>query len=311
MHRTKSLSESIPPLPKVLKYWLIAVRPKTLSIAVAPVLTGTTLAWVDMKSVDWWVVAAAFIAAVLIQIGTNLHNDAADFERGADQAGTRLGPPRATAQGWLSATQVQRGAKLSFLLALLVGSYLVWVGGWPILLVGLFSIAAGLAYTGGPYPIAYSGFGELFVGFFFGVVAVAGSYYLQTDTVEWSALTAGLMLGMLAAAVLVVNNYRDLDNDKAVGKNTLAVRLGRGPTQVEYLVLMLVPFLLLPSLYLLDYGIPACLLPLLLLPWSVTLIRHFHQQVPGPSFNRLLASTAQLQLAFSGLLCLGLLLFFV
>jgi 1,4-dihydroxy-2-naphthoate octaprenyltransferase len=291
----------------MLKYWLIAIRPKTLSVAVVPVLVGSTLAWIQSRALNWPVMGVALLAAILIQAGTNLHNDAADFERGADHSATRLGPTRVTAQGWLSAAQVKRGAAISFGLALLGGCYLVWVGGWPILMVGLASIAAGWAYTGGPRPVAYSSLGELFVWLFFGLVAVAGSYYLQTGQLTGGALIAGALLGMPAAAVLVVNNYRDLDNDKQSGKNTLAVRLGRRASQVEYTLLMLAPFALLPLLQAVGAPGPGWVLPWLLLPWALQLVGRFRYETPGPVFNQLLAATAQFQLGFGLLLCLGLL----
>jgi len=290
----------------MLKYWLLAIRPKTLTIAVVPVLVGSALAWADAGSLMWSVVAAALVGAVLIQAGTNLHNDAADFERGADDLATRLGPPRATAQGWLSSNAVRRAATLSFMLAGAIGAYLVWVGGWPILAVGLASIAAGLAYTGGPRPVAYSALGEFFVWLFFGLVAVVGSYYLQTGGISGSALVAGAMVGMPAAAVLVVNNYRDLDNDRRVGKNTLAVRLGRQASQVEYALLMLAPFSLLVLLSAFSGSGWWPVLPLVVLPWALVLVKRFRLESAGPAFNQLLAATARFQLGFGLLLCLGL-----
>jgi 1,4-dihydroxy-2-naphthoate octaprenyltransferase len=294
--------------PATLKYWLIAIRPKTLSIAVVPVLIGSTLAWNHTGDLLWPVLLAALLAALLIQAGTNLHNDAADFERGADCSATRLGPTRVTAQGWLPAAQVHRGALLSFAMAILLGVYLIQIGGWPILTIGLLSIAAALAYTGGPKPVAYTGFGEFFVWLFFGLVAVAGSYYLQTEQLTWTALLAGTLVGMPAAAVLVVNNYRDMDNDEQVGKNTLAVRLGRQASQLEYTVLMLLPFALLPLLPLLGVSGWGWTLPYLSLPSALGLARRFRREPPGPVFNQLLAATARFQLSWGGLLCVGLLL---
>ncbi len=290
----------------MLRYWFLAIRPKTLTLAVVPVLVGTALAWRQTGAVLWAVLGAALGGAVLIQAGTNLHNDAADYERGADDRTTRLGPPRVTAEGWLSTSQVRRAAALSFALAVLTGSYLVWVGGWPILVVGLASIAAGLAYTGGPFPVAYSVLGELFVWFFFGLVAVSGTYYLHTGEISGMALITGALMGMPAAAVLVVNNYRDLDNDKAIGKNTLAVRMGRRASRVEYTLLILVPFALLFPLDRLAGGNLALLLPLVFLPLAGMLIRRFITGVPGPGFNQLLVATARFQFGFGLLLCIGL-----
>jgi 1,4-dihydroxy-2-naphthoate octaprenyltransferase len=284
--------------------WWLATRPKTLSIAVVPVLVGTCLAWSERGAIEPLVALAALLAAVLIQAGTNLYNDAVDFERGVDTA-HRAGPRRVTAQGWLSPRQVKRGAHLSFAVALLLGVFLVWVGGWPILVVGLLSIAAGYAYTGGPMPLAYTGLGELFVWLFFGVAAVMGSYYLQLHTLGWGAFAAGAAVGLLATAVLVVNNYRDLESDRTSGKHTLAVRLGPAATRAEYASLLGGAFLLLFALRGTDEWV---LLPWLLLPWVLRLLWRFYREPIGPVFNQLLARTAQLQLAYGLLLSLGLLL---
>lgn len=290
----------------MISHWLIAIRPKTLSLSLVPVLLGNALGWIDAGMLSWPVMIASLLAALFIQIGTNLHNDAADFEHGADLSATRLGPPRATAEGWLSANEVRRGATLSFGLAMLAGVYLVWVGGWPILAVGLCSIAAGLAYTGGPKPIAYVGLGELFVFAFFGLVAVVGSYFLQTGGLSWSALVIGAMIGLLAAAVLVVNNYRDMENDRLVGKHTLAVRFGRRASQIEYTALMLVPFMLLPLLHSIPINGWWLAVPLISTPWAFYLVMRFRNESPGQVFNQLLAATAQFQLGFGLLLCLSL-----
>ncbi len=287
----------------MFKYWLIAIRPKTLSLAVIPVVLGSVLGWMDSGTMIWSVMITALIAAVLIQVGTNLHNDAADYSRGADATETRLGPPRATAEGWLTPDQVRQGAMLSFGLAVLMGGYLVWIGGWPILAVGVASVAAGYAYTGGPKPIAYIGLGELFVFLFFGLVAVVGSYYLQTGGISRSALFSGIMLGMPAAAVLVVNNYRDLENDRIVGKNTLAVRIGRRGSQIEYGLLMLTPFALLPLLYSDNVRAGWIALPLTALPWALRLVWRFHHEAPGAVFNQLLVGTARFQFVLGVLLC--------
>lgn len=289
-----------------VKLWWLAARPKTLTIAVVPVLVGTALAWSEQHAVAVLPMLAALLAAVLIQAGTNLHNDAGDFERGADKD-DRQGPPRAIVQGWVSVDGARRAAFLCFLAAFAPGVYLVWAGGWPILLLGLASIAAGVAYTGGPRPIAYTALGDLFVFLFFGLVAVTGSYYLQTFRLNAPALIAAAAIGLLAAAVLVVNNYRDLDSDRRVGKNTLAVRIGRAATRLEYGLLMIMPFVLLVPLYLAS-GTRGVWLAALLLPWAVSLLRRFTRQPPGPALNGLLAETAQLQLTYGLLLSAGLLL---
>lgn len=291
----------------MLKHWLIASRPKTLSIAVIPVVVGSVLGWTDSDTMSWSVMITALVAAVLIQVATNLHNDAADYTRGADVSETRLGPPRATAEGWLTLHQVRQGVVWSFGLATLMGGYLVWIGGWPILAVGVASIVAGYAYTGGPKPIAYIGFGELFVLLFFGLVAVVGSYYLQTAGISSSAFLIGIILGMPAAAVLVVNNYRDLENDRVVGKKTLAVRLGRRGSQIEYGLLMLTPFALLPLLHFDNVRAGWMALPLIALPWALRLVWRFQHEDPGAVFNQLLVGTARFQLVLGVLLCAAIL----
>lgn len=288
-----------------LKSWWLAIRPKTLSVSLAPVLVGCALAWHVSRVFHWLPALAAALAAMLIQVGTNLHNDVKDYERGADTA-ERLGPSRATASGWLEAAQVKRAVALCFGAAVWVGAYLVWYGGWPILLIGLFSVAAGLAYTGGPRPIAYSATGELFVWLFFGMTAVMGSFYLQTFHLAWAALVAANMVGFLAAAVIVVNNTRDRDSDRKVGKNTLAVRIGLGWSRVEYVTLIALPFLLLPVLANLLSAGSGVWLPLSAAPWAVLLVWRFCRMAPCAKYNSLLAQTAQLQLLFAVLLSVGL-----
>ena len=289
--------------PSVLHVWWLAIRPKTLTVSIAPVIVGSSFAYAEAGTLSWLRLLAALVAAMLIQIGTNLHNDVGDFERGADGA-ERLGPLRVTASGWLEPGAVRRAAFFCFGLAMLSGCYLVWQGGWPILLLGLCSLASGWAYTGGPRPIAYSALGELFVWLFFGLGAVMGSYYLQTSRLDWNVFVAASMIGLLAAAVIAVNNYRDLESDRKIGKNTLAVCLGRVGSKVEYGLLMLVPYLLL-----LIHGFSKMWwLPGLMLPWAVFLVVKFCRETPGPIFNRLLAQTEQLQLGFSLIISLGLLI---
>lgn len=281
--------------------WFLACRPKTLSVSLSPVLVGTAVAWHDSGTLLWLPLLAAAFGAAFIQIGTNLFNDVGDFLRGTDTP-DRLGPKRATAEGWLTPNMVKAGAWLSFALAFLCGIYLVAHGGWPIVAIGLASLAAGWAYTGGPKPIAYGPLGEFFVFIFFGLVAVGGSYYLQTLGLTATALLAAALVGLHAAAVITVNNYRDLDGDAQSGKHTLAVRLGRPLTRRLYAAEMLAPYALLPLLA--GLGWPGAL-PLLSLPLAIKLIRRFHQEPPGPAFNNILAATAGLQLVFALLLTLA------
>ena len=256
--------------PGALHAWLLAVRPRTLTIAVGPVLVGTAAGSAEAGRFDPAAMAVAMIAAVLIQAGTNLQNDVGDFLRGADGA-DRLGPPRVTSAGWLSAAQVERAAALAFGLAIALGGYLVRLGGWPVLVAGVASIAAGIAYTRGPRPIAYTALGEVFVFVFFGLVAVGGSYYLQAGSLGRSAIGAGAMIGLLAAAVLAVNNYRDIESDRRAGKHTLAACIGGGFARAEYAVLLLAPFALLAALLPLAHMGAAAAMPLIALPWAARL----------------------------------------
>lgn len=294
-------------LPGRLKAWWVAARPPTLTIAITPVFVGTALAWSAGAAIHWLVAAVALCAAVLIQIGTNLYNDVGDFERGADGA-DRLGPPRATSMGWLAPADVRRAAAISFGLAMVLGAYLVSIGGWPIFVVGLASVAAGIAYTGGPRPIAYTASGEIFVFVFFGLIATTGSYFLQTGRLSWDAVTAGAMIGALAAAVLVVNNYRDLDSDRLAGKITLAVRLGHAATRIEFAGLLLFPFAALWVLAVQTGKGSWLLLPVITLPLAVRLIRDLVRAPISPMLNPILKRTARLELAFGLLLSVALVL---
>jgi 1,4-dihydroxy-2-naphthoate octaprenyltransferase len=290
--------------------WWLAIRPKTLTLAVVPVVVGSVLAWSQGSPFSAWVFCAALAVALLIQIGTNLHNDVSDFERGTDRAETRVGPLRVTAAGLLSVASVRNGATGSFAAALLLGSWLAWVGGWPIAVAGVVSIVSGWAYTGGPRPLAYGPWGELFVLVFFGLVAVAGSHYLQSGRLDPAALLTGVVLGLPAAAVLAVNNTRDRDNDARTGRRTLAVLYGTGFARLEYWLLLLGPFPLLVWLWDLPPGGWGVFLPWLLLPVAFTLMRRFSAAVRGAlpmsAFNPLLAATARFQVGLGGLLALGL-----
>src|SRR5690349_22951228 len=183
-----------------LSPWIMAARPRTLSLSLTPVVVGAALAWAVEREMHWWAVAAALVASMLIQLGTNLHNDAADSERGGDGP-DRVGPSRVTASGLLEATAVKRGAVACFAVAAMIGLYLVVVGGWPILLLGVFSILSGWAYTGGPLPIAYTPLGELFVVAFFGLGAVCGIYWLCTGAISAVAIETGFAIGLLTGAV--------------------------------------------------------------------------------------------------------------
>src|SRR3954470_22028783 len=286
----------------------MAARPRTLPAAVAPVLVGTALAATERDGLRWLAFVAALLGAVFIQVGTNLSNDYSDARRGADTE-DRLGPVRVTAGGLVPPRQVLRATYVTFGLAVLCGVYLVAVAGWVLLLIGAASILAGVLYTGGPRPYGYEGLGEVFVFLFFGIVAVAGSYYVQTERLEWEAFVLAVPVGLLAAAILVVNNVRDLETDRRAGKRTLAVRLGRGRARGLYAIMVYVAFLTAPLPWLLGSANLSAwlLLSWLALPLAVPVVRIVRNRSDGPSLNGALARTGMLQLVFCGLLSAGIL----
>jgi 1,4-dihydroxy-2-naphthoate octaprenyltransferase len=297
------IAASSPPLG--WRVWVLAARPATLPAAVVPVLVGTAAGLREGEPPRVGPFLGALAAAVLIQIGTNLANDYFDYRKGADTS-TRLGPTRVTQSGLVAPSAVWAATLLTFGLAGLIGLYLVWVGGWPILVVGLLSILSGLAYTGGPWPLGYHGLGDLFVFIFFGVVAVTGSAYLQTGQVEPLALIASLPVGLLVTAILVVNNLRDVETDRAAGKRTLAVRLGRAASRWQYALLVLGAYVAPLLLWLSGpLGRPLWL-PWLSLPLGLALVRLVLSGVEGPSLNPVLKRTGQLHLLFGSLFALAL-----
>ena len=285
----------------------MAARPRTLPAAVAPVLVGTALAATEgtFRPLSF---VAAMLGAVFIQIGTNLSNDYSDARRGADTE-DRLGPVRVTAGGLVPPRQVLVATYVAFGLAVLAGAYLIATAGWELLLVGAASILAGVLYTGGPRPYGYEGLGEVFVFLFFGVVAVTGSYFVQVERVTWEALVLAVPVGLLASAILVVNNVRDLETDRRAGKRTLAVRLGRARTRTLYAVMVYGAFLCAPLPWLLgsDELSPWLLLALLALPLAVPVVRIVRNRSDGPSLNGALARTGMLEVAFCSLLSAGIL----
>jgi 1,4-dihydroxy-2-naphthoate octaprenyltransferase len=250
---------------------------------------------------------AALVGAIFIQVGTNLSNDYSDARRGAD-AEDRLGPVRVTAGGLVPPGQVLRATYISFAVAVLVGIYLIAVAGWVLLAVGAASILAGVLYTGGPRPYGYEGLGELFVFLFFGIVAVTGSYYVQVKHLHWEAFALAVPVGFLAAAILVVNNVRDIDTDRRAGKRTLAVRLGRARTRNLFVAMVYLSYLLAPVTWLFGSLSAWLLVPWLTLPAAAKVVREVRNRVDGPSLNQALARTGLLQLAFCVLLSAGLLL---
>jgi 1,4-dihydroxy-2-naphthoate polyprenyltransferase len=295
-------ADSLAGRPGPIKIWVLAARLPTLPAAVVPVLVGAAVAWREGHFLAGPFVAA-LVASLLIQIGTNLANDYFDFRKGADGA-DRLGPVRVTQSGLASPETVRAATILTFGLALLVGVYLVAVGGVPILAIGLLSVAAGVLYTGGPYPLAYHGLGDVATFLFFGLVAVLGTTYLMGGTVGPAAVVAALPVAALVTAILVVNNLRDVRTDRAAGKRTLAVRFGEQGTRVEYLALVAGAYLVALTAGFLA-GPPSWLwLPLLTLPLAVKLVRLVFTATGRP-LNGALAGTGRLHLFFGALWALG------
>ncbi len=289
----------------VRQAWILAARPKTLPAAIGPILVGAALALAD-GLFQWGPALAALICALLLQIGSNFANDYFDFFKGADTH-ERLGPTRATAAGLLSPAAMRWGMIVVFGAAAVVGLFLIWVGGWPIFWAGLAAMIAALAYTGGPFPFGYHGLGELFVFLFFGLVAVCGTYYVQAHSLTTTAILAAVPPGLLITAILVVNNLRDIDTDRRANKRTLAVRLGRRGTQIEYALLLLLAYLTPLWLWLGMDKVAWILLPWLTLPLAVPLLRAVFT-IQGKVLNGTLAGTARLSLLYSILLAAGLLL---
>ena len=287
-----------------IQEWSIAVRPKTLTAAVAPVAVGAGLAihhgvFVALPAV------AALVGALLIQIGTNLGNDYYDFVRGSDDE-NRVGPTRVTQAGIIAPEEVRRAMFIALSFAMLVGVYLVVVAGWPIFLIGMASVICAVAYTGGPLPLAYHGLGDVFVFLFFGLIAVAGTYYVQALSWSPDALLAGAGLGALSTAILVMNNLRDLRTDKRAGKRTLAVRIGVVGTRVE-LVCLIVCGTLVPVIGWKVYAWPtASLFSLVALPLAMSPLRAAFRYRDPSELIPALGQTARVVIVYGAALALGL-----
>jgi 1,4-dihydroxy-2-naphthoate polyprenyltransferase len=282
--------------------WILAARPRTLGAAVVPVLAGTALAFAA-RSFDPLTTILILACAVLIQIATNYFNDAIDHAKGADTA-ARIGPTRVTNAGLLAPRAVMRGGAVCLAMAVLLSVPLVLHGGWPIVVIGLFSLLFAYAYTGGPFPLAYLGLGEIFVVLFFGIIAVAGTFYLNTLAWSWESVLAGLQIGLHSSVLLAVNNMRDIESDRAAGKRTLAARFGLTFARRENAALVMAPFFSGIAWLPLGY-LWAFLLPLMTLPLAWWLARACLAAAPDRSVNRLLAQAAALHAAFGLLLALG------
>jgi 1,4-dihydroxy-2-naphthoate octaprenyltransferase len=283
--------------------WWLAMRPATLTASAAPVLVGSGAAWAD-GVFSFWPALAALLGASLLQVGANFANDVFDFERGADTH-DRLGPQRATQQGWITAAQMKRAMWLAFAGATVVGVYLTYVAGWPVFALGLLSIAAAYLYTGGPRPYGYLGLGDLAVFVFFGFGAVAGTYYVQALSVSSLAWVASIPIGALATAILVVNNLRDIETDARANKHTLAVRLGDGRTRQYYLLLLAIAYLVPGWLLWSGRADTWVLLPWLSAPLAVQLAARMRRD-SGLALNGSLVRTARLEVVYGLLFALGL-----
>ena len=289
--------------PSFLSIWWQASRPKTLFAAAAPVIMGTAMAW-RAGLFHPPAALAALAGALLIQVGTNFANDYFDGVRGVDREGRR-GPQRVVQAGLVTPRQMRRAIAAVFTAAALVGLYLVWRGGVPILAIGLASLLSGLLYTAGPSPLATNGTADLFVLAFFGPVAVGGTYYVQALEIDGAVLAAGIAPGLLSTAILAVNNLRDIETDRAAGRRTLAVRFGAAFGRLEYLCCLVGALLVPPALLAAGRGGPWLLLPTIVLLPALPAIRTVFRQSTGNEMNRTLALTGKILFLFSLLFALG------
>ena len=288
--------------PGSLRAWILAARPATLTAAFAPVAVGTACAW-RLGWFRWDAALAALLGAFLIQIATNFANDMFDFQKGADDE-ERLGPTRAAQAGLLSVAQLRGGIVVTFALALGTGVYLTWVAGPAVVVIGLASMAAGLAYTGGPFPLAYNGLGDVFVMLFFGFVAVCGTAFVQALYVPEIAWIASIPIGALATGILVVNNVRDFEGDSRARKTTLVVRFGRRAGVREYAFLLFISYATPLVIFVLGWGRAWVLLPWLTIPWAARLFRSLVRD-RGVLLNQTLAGTAKLLSVFGVFFAIG------
>jgi 1,4-dihydroxy-2-naphthoate octaprenyltransferase len=296
------MSETI----SALKVWLAATRPRTLPAAIAPVLVGSAFAWSDRTFV-WPAALACLGFALLVQIGTNFANDYYDFVKGADTA-ERVGPRRAVASGLVAPVAMKAAMTGVFVAAFLVGLSLLNYGGWPLLVIGVASIVCGVAYTGGPYPLGYNGLGDVFVFIFFGLVAVCTTYFVQAGAVTADVFLASTGVGLLAANILVVNNYRDMETDAKAGKRTLVVRFGRRFARLQFGVSLVVAFTIPAHLLLRGGYQPVVLLPLAIAPLAFRQVRRLEASETPAELIVLLGDAGKLLALYAILLSAGLIL---
>lgn len=290
------MAESSQNKPGRFQVWMLAARPKTLPAAAAPVILGTAMALAADKF-SWGPALAALMGALLLQIGANLANDVFDFHRGADTE-KRLGPLRVTQAGLLAPRQVMTGMWVVFGMAALLGIYLTWIAGWVVVLIGVLSIAAAIAYTGGPFPLGYYGLGEIAVFIFFGLVAVCGTFFVQAGQLSLAVVLAAIPMGMISSAILAVNNLRDIETDRAAGKHTLAARFGLVWARREFLLCLIIAYLVPPSMVLWGQASWYVLFVWISLPLAYRLVwQVWHER--GRALNQVLAGTGQLELIYA------------
>ena len=287
-----------------VRAWILAARPATLPAAAVPVIVGAAAALSDGAKFRGVVFIMTLICALLIQIGTNFANDYSDFARGADTE-ARLGPVRVTQSGLIEQSSIKRGIILTFGLAVFIGAYLVYVGGWPIAVIGVLSVLSGLAYTGGPYPLGYHGLGDIFVFVFFGVIAVTGTAYLQSGHWSQLALWLSIPIGLLVTNILAVNNLRDRQTDIAAGKRTLATRIGDRATRGQYALFTIGAYAVPLVIGLTDPARRMIMLPLISLPLALRRVLVVMKGASGRDLNPILKRTGRLLLLFGALLAAG------
>ncbi|RJP68102.1 MAG: 1,4-dihydroxy-2-naphthoate polyprenyltransferase [Ignavibacteriales bacterium] len=291
--------------PTKIESWLLASRPKTLPAAIVPVLIGSALAYSD-GSFQVFTAIITLICSLLIQIATNFTNDLYDFLKGTDKK-DRSGPTRVVTAGLITPTEMKYGVILTFGLSFILGLYLVSIGGWLILLIGVISILAGFAYTAGPYPLAYNGLGDIFVFIFFGLIGTVGTYYVQTQQISPLAFWSSIPVGALITNILVVNNYRDTDEDRLSGKRTLSVIFGKRFARLQYVFFMIISYLILVVVYFTFKQEVWIFLPVLTFPVSLKLIKMIYT-LEGKELNSTLALTAKLSAMYAVLFSIGILL---
>jgi 1,4-dihydroxy-2-naphthoate octaprenyltransferase len=286
--------------------WMLAIRPKTLTAAVAPVVLGWGIA-ATTGQFHWGAAVAALFTSVMIQIGTNLVNDVVDFSRGADTE-ARTGPVRVTQTGLLTPRQVWAGVIFTFGMAILAGLYLTWLAGWPVLVIGALSLLSGIAYTAGPFPLAYNGLGDLFVFLFFGFAAVGGTVFVVSGTLPFQTWFAATAAGVLTVNILVVNNIRDIETDRLAGRKNIPVVFGRKTAEWEFALMLVAAYAIPLILVCKQLNSAWVMLTLLSLPQGLKIWGILRSGKSGKALNPILGQTAQLLLRFCLLFTLGLLI---